>query len=52
MFRKMPLETPRHKWEVNIKMDIKEMEYEGVDWIKVAQDRSRWRALVNKVMKL
>ena len=37
-------------WEDNIKMDLQEVGYEGVDWIQLAQDRDRWRALVNAVM--
>jgi hypothetical protein len=36
----------------NIKIDFKEMEWGGMDWIDVAQDRDRWRALVNTVMNL
>jgi hypothetical protein len=40
----------KHTWEVNIKLDLREMGLEGVDWIHVAQDRDRWRAVVNTVM--
>jgi len=47
---KKPLERPRHKWEDNIKMDLQEVRYGGMDWIELAQDRDRWRALVNDVM--
>ena len=47
-----PLGRPRHRWEDNIKMDLQEVGYGGMDWIDLAQDRSRWRALVNAVMKL
>jgi hypothetical protein len=36
----------------NIRMDIREMEWDGVDWIDVAQDRDQWRALVSTVMNL
>jgi hypothetical protein len=43
---------PRHKWEDNIKMDLKEVGYEGVDWIQLAQDRYQWWAFVNMVMNL
>jgi hypothetical protein len=50
--RKSPRERPRHRWEENIKMDHKEVGCGGMDWIKLAQDRDRWRALVNVVMKL
>ena len=44
---KTPPERPRPRWEDNIKMDLQE-----VDWIELAQDRDRWRALVNTVMNL
>jgi hypothetical protein len=49
---KRPLERPRHRWEDNIKMDIQEVGCGGMDWIELAQDRDRWRALVNVVMNL
>jgi len=49
---KRPLGRPRHRWEDNIKMDLQEMGCEGMDWINVAQDRDRWRTLVNTVMNL
>jgi len=41
---------PRHRWEDNIKMDLQEVGCEGMDWIELAQDRDRWRALVNALM--
>jgi hypothetical protein len=41
---------PRCRWGDNIKMDLQEVGWEGVDWIDMAQDRDRWRALVNTVM--
>jgi hypothetical protein len=47
---KTPLGRPRHRWEDNIKMDLQEVGCVGMDWIEVAQDRERWRALVNAVM--
>jgi hypothetical protein len=47
-----PLERPRLRWEDNIKMDIREVGWVGMDWIELAQDRNRWRALVNAVMNL
>jgi hypothetical protein len=46
-----PLRRPRRRWEDNIKMDLQEMGW-SMDWIELAQDRDRWRALVNAVMKL
>ena len=46
---KRPLEGPRRRWEDNIKMDLREVG-EGGDWMELAQDRDRWRALVNTVM--
>jgi len=50
--KKRPLGRPRHRWEDNIKMDLKEMGCGGMDWIELAQDMDRWRALVNAVMNL
>ena len=47
---KRPLGRPRRRWEDNIKMDLQEVECGGVDWIELAQERDRWRALVNAVM--
>jgi hypothetical protein len=48
---KRPLGRPRRKWMDNIKMDLGEIGWGGVDWISLGQDRNRWRALVNAVMK-
>ena len=48
--RKEPLGKPRRRWEENIKMDHQEVGYGGMDWIELAQDRERWRALVTAVM--
>ena len=47
-----PLGRPRSRWEGNIKMDLQEVGYGGMDWIELAQDRDRWRELVNAAMKL
>jgi hypothetical protein len=47
-----PLGRPRRRWEDNIKMDLREIGFGDVDWIRWAQDRDRWRALVNTVMSL
>jgi hypothetical protein len=47
-----PLGRPRRRWEDNIKMDLRETGFGDVDWINLAQDRDRWRALVNTVMNL
>jgi hypothetical protein len=49
---KRPLGRPRRRWEVGIKMDLEEIGWGGVEWIHLAQDRDRWRALVNAVMNL
>jgi len=49
---KRPLGRPRLRWEDNIKMDLQEVACGGMDWIDLAQDRDRWRALVNAVMNL
>jgi len=46
------LGRPRRRWEYNIKMDLQEVGCEDVDWIDVASDRDRWRALVSAVMNL
>jgi hypothetical protein len=50
--RRRPLGRPRHGWEDNIKMDLREIGFGDVDWIHWAQDRDSWRALVNTVMGL
>jgi hypothetical protein len=49
---KRPLGRPRRMWVDDIKMDLGEIELDGRDWIKLAQDRDQWRALVNTVMNL
>jgi hypothetical protein len=47
---KRPLGRPRRRWVDNIKMDLREIGWDGRDWIELAQDRDRWRAFVNTVM--
>jgi hypothetical protein len=47
---KKPLGRPRRRWEDNIKMDLQEVGCGCMDWIELAQNRDRWRALVNAVM--
>jgi hypothetical protein len=49
---KRPLGRPRCKWVDNIKMDLREIGWGGMDWIDLAQDRDQWRALVNRIMNL
>jgi hypothetical protein len=47
-----PLGIPRHRWEDNIKVDLKEIRWGVMDWIHLAQGREQWRVLVNTVMNL
>jgi hypothetical protein len=47
---KRPLRKPTHRWEDNIKMDLKDTGWGGMDWIHMAQDKDQWRALVNMVV--
>jgi hypothetical protein len=49
---KRPLGRPRHRWEDNIKMDLQEVRGGCGDWMELAQDRDRWRALVSMVPKM
>jgi hypothetical protein len=49
---KRPPGRPRHRWVDNIKIDLTEVGWDGMDWINLAQDRDQWRALVNTVMNL
>jgi hypothetical protein len=49
---KRPLWRTRRRWEDNIKMDLQEVEGDCGDWMELAQDRDRWRALVNKMMNI
>jgi hypothetical protein len=50
--RKRPQGRPRHRWEDNTKMGLRETGWGGTDWIVLAQDRDQWRALVNTGMDL
>jgi ribosome biogenesis protein Nip4 len=49
---KRPLERPRHRWEDVIRMDLREIGFGGVDWIRLVQDRDRWWTVVSAVMNL
>jgi hypothetical protein len=49
---KRPLRRPRHRWEDNIKMHLRETGCGSMDWIDLAQDMDQWRALVNTVMNI
>jgi hypothetical protein len=49
---KRPLGRPKRKWVDNIKMDLREIECDGMDWIDLAEDRDQWTAVVNMVMSL
>jgi hypothetical protein len=49
---KRPLGKPRRRWEDGIRVDLREMGWRGMDWIQLAQDRGRWRAVVNTEMNL
>jgi hypothetical protein len=49
---KRPLERPRRRWVNNIKIDLREIGWDGMDWIDLAQDMSQCRAIVNTVMNL
>jgi hypothetical protein len=49
---KRPLERPRRRWEDNIKVNLREIEIDVANWIRLAQDRVLWRAFVSRVMNL
>jgi hypothetical protein len=49
---KRPVGRPRRRWEDNIKMDLRDIEIDGANWIQLAQDRVQWRVFVNTVMNL
>jgi hypothetical protein len=50
--KKRPLERPRCRWLYNIKMDLGETGWDGMDWIDLAQDKNQWKALVNTTINL
>jgi hypothetical protein len=49
---KKKLGRPRHRWEDNIKIDLQEVEWGGMNWSDLAQDKDRWHVLVNAVINL
>jgi hypothetical protein len=49
---KRPLGRPRRRWVDNIKMDLRDIKWDGMDWIDLAQDRDQWRNLMNTVINL
>jgi hypothetical protein len=49
---KRPLGRPRHRWVDNVKMNLREVGWVGMDWLHQAQDRDHWMALVNTVLNL
>jgi hypothetical protein len=49
---KRPLGRPRRRWVDNIKIDLREIRWDGMNWIDMAQDRDQWRALVNMALNL
>jgi hypothetical protein len=49
---KRPLGKPSRRWVDNIKMDLREIRWNGVDWIYMDQNRDQWRAIVNTVLNL
>jgi hypothetical protein len=49
---KRPLGRQRHRWENGIRMDLREIGWGSVEWIQLAQDRERWRAVVKTMMNL
>jgi hypothetical protein len=49
---KRPFGRPRYRWEDNIRMDLREIVWKGVNWMHLAQDRDQWRPVVNTVMNI
>jgi hypothetical protein len=52
VFLEILIVTPRRRWVDNIKKDLREIGWDGMDWIDLALDRDQWRALVNTVINL
>jgi hypothetical protein len=50
--RKRPLGRPRHRWENNVRTDLREIGIDGANWIQLAQNRVQWRTFLNTVMNL
>jgi hypothetical protein len=50
--KERPLGRSRHRWLDNMKIDLREIGWDGMNWIDLAQDRDQWRAIVNTVMNL
>ena len=49
---KIPFGCHRHGWEVNIKMNLKELGWEGIDWIYLTQDSAKWQAVISTIINL
>jgi hypothetical protein len=49
---KRPRDRPRNRWEDNIRMDLREIGWEGVDWMHLAEDSDQWRAVVNTIINV
>jgi hypothetical protein len=49
---KRPLGRPRHRWVDHIKIDLREIGWDGMDWVSLAQDRDQWRAVVKMLINL
>jgi hypothetical protein len=47
-----PLGRPRRRWEYDVRMDLREIGFGGVDWFRLAEEKDRWRAVVSAVMNL
>jgi hypothetical protein len=49
---KRPLGRPRRRWVDNFKMDLRDIEWDGIDWIDLDRDRDQWRAILNTKINL